>query len=156
MSTCIINWDYRRPCKAPWETNGYILIFREPIIAQKAKPMVTSRERGLFLMLWKLTFGLRYAREVKSFTRVLQLISRVKKCVYIDLTSMEMRKKHRKPPQETSLSWYWTRINRGTTRSCNNQVHFDQVNFTIPDYVIRHLMGLFYVCYGKWCEDVWN
>ncbi len=39
-------------------------------------------------------------------------------------------------------------------RRCNYQVHFDQVNFTISDYVMRHLTGLFCVCYGKWCKDV--
>ena len=36
-----------------------------------------------------------------------------------------------------------------------NQLHFDYANFAISDNVIQHLMGLFYVCYGKWYKDVW-
>ncbi len=66
--------------------------------------MAALRDRSLFLMLWKLMVGLRYARKMESFARVLQSTSRVKRCVYINLISMEMREKYQNPPQETSES----------------------------------------------------
>ncbi len=49
-------WNFRRPCKAPWEANGRIPTFRSPIIAPKGESTVGSGERDLFLTLQK--FGI--------------------------------------------------------------------------------------------------
>ena len=98
--------------------------------------------------------GLRYARKMESFARVLQSTSRVKRCVYIDLISMETIKEHQillKRPSWADIGLHCT---EGLPEDAIIKSIFDQVNFTISDYVMRHLTGLFCVCYGKWCKDV--
>ncbi len=130
------------------------LTSRNPLMPRKLNRWLYQKSEACSWCCGKLTLGLRYARKAKSLTRVSQLYLRVEKCVHIDLSSMEMRKKCQKPPQETLMGRCWTSMNRGITRRCNYQNHFDQVNLTISEYVIRHLMGLFHVCYGKWCKGV--
>ena len=148
-------WNLRRPCNAPLEADGCIPTFRCPINAQKGEPTIVSGERELFLMLLRFDVWTTLCENNEKFCMRFTTSFTHRKCVQ----NWPCRRWNDRRTSETSsedvhesiMDWNLQRV----YPKMRNQLRFDYANFAISDYVIQHLMGLFYVCYGKWYKDVW-
>ncbi len=148
-------WNLRRHCKAPLEANSYLSIFRCLTNAQKGELTIVSEVHDLFLMLRNSDVWTTLCENDREFCMRFAASFPIRNVFENDFADMEMTKKHWRPSQEMSTNGWYTRAHRGITQGCENQLHFDYAIFATSDYVIRHLMGLFHVYYGKSFRDVW-